>query len=637
MSTYGVQSTGFVVKPLSAILADLKTRLEAVTDADGNTLSIDLEDSTIVSQMTNIFGEVLSECWSAAGALSQQFDPRYNTGAFQSGTVQLNGITRNWGTPTQIQIRAYGNEGTIILAGSKVAYGSDTFEVDAPITIGAAGVASGTIVASGVGTDAKVISIGGISYTLETSTIDAPFKVNVGATAAATLQSLVHAINLTGTPGTDYGTGTFANPYVTASIDGTTATITCRTSGTSGNLIQLSSSDSAFTVSGNFLTGGTDEGSVIGTATCTGTEPVVVPDNAALNINDTTSGWLSCICLDTLVEGVAVESDTSLRVRQQLMTQFTAQRESEAIEAAVRAVDSVTYAKLYENPTESTDANGIAAGTIEVVVVADTDADTRTAVCNAIYGVMACMTKTAGDAATENTINGTTIRYKEPSQTAMLVRVTYKIRTGEATPAYASDQIKAALKAALLAFVNDKYTPSQTVYADDLYGAFDDLVWADITGVSLGATTAIPAVAVVTIGTNPANGDTITINGKTYTFHDTLTTVNQVKKDTTAELTASHLAKTINGTGVAGTDFYSTTTPPANVTAMPYTSGATVTCIATVSGVAGNSYALSTSVPDKITVPATFAGGSTKGAESQEIAFDSVATFSSGNITVANE
>lgn len=634
MSTYGVQSTGFVVKPLSAILADLKTRLEAVTDADGNTLSIDLEDSTIVSQMTNIFGEVLSECWSAAGALSHQFDPRYNTGAFQSGTVQLNGITRNWGTPTQIQIRAYGNEGTIILAGSKVAYGSDTFEVDAPITIGAAGVASGTIVASGVGTDAKVISIGGISYTLETSTIDAPFKVKVGATAGATLQSLVHAINLTGTPGTDYGTGTFANPYVTASINGTTATITCRASGSSGNLIQLSSADSAFTVSGQFLTGGTDDGSVIGTATCTGTEPVVVPDNAALNINDTTSGWLSCICLDTLVDGVAVESDTSLRVRQQLMTQFTAQRESEAIEAAVRAVDSVTYAKLYENPTETTDSNGIPAGTIEVVVVADTDADTRTAVCNAIYGVMACMTKTAGDSATANTINGTVIKYKEPSQTAMLVRVTYKIRTGESTPADASDQIKAAL----LAFVNDKYTPSQSVYADDLYGAFDDLVWADITGVSLGTPVAIPAVAVVTIGTNPSNGDTITINGRTYTFHDTLTTINQVKRDgSAAATTASHLAKTINGTGVAGTDFYTGTTPPTNVTAMPYTSGTTVTCVATVAGVAGNSYALSTSVPAKITVPSTFAGGSTKGAESQVIAFDSVATFSSGNITVANE
>jgi hypothetical protein len=372
---------------------------------------------------------------------------------------------------------------------------------------------------------------------------------------------------------------------------------------------------------------------VVGTATSTGTEPVVVPDDAALNINDTTSGWLSCICLDTLVDGVAVESDTSLRVRQQLMTQFTAQRESEAIEAAVRAVDSVTYVKLYENPTETTDSNGIAAGTIEVVVVADTDSDTRAAVCNAIYGVMACMTKTAGDSATANTINGTLIKYKEPSQTAMLVRVTYLARTGETAPADASAQIKAAL----LAFVNDRYYPSQTVYADDLYAAFDDLVWADITGVSLGTTTAVPAVAVVTIGTNPADGDTVTINGKTYRFKTSMLAINDVKLDSTAALTASHLAKTINGTGVALTDFYTGTTPPTNVTAMPYVSGASVTCVATTGGVGGNAYALSTSVPAKITVPTLFTGGSTKGAESQAIAFDSVATFSDGNITVANE
>lgn len=633
MSTYGVQSTGFVVKPLSAILADLKTRLEAVTDADGNTLSIDLEDSTIVSQMTNIFGEVLSECWSAAGALSQQFDPRYNTGAFQSGTVQLNGITRNWGTPTQIQIRAYGNEGTIILAGSKVAYGSDTFEVDDPITVGAAGTASGTVTAGSNPTDEKTINIGGITYLFQSSTPSVPFEVKRDSTAELTMEALTKAINGTGIAGTDYGPGTFANPYVSATRVGAVVTVTARSSGTPGNLIVIASADAGVTMSGTNLTGGTDNGSVIGTATCTGTEPVVVPDNAALNINDTTSGWLSCICLDTLVDGVAVESDTSLRVRQQLMTQFTAQRESEAIEAAVRAVDSVTYAKLYENPTETTDSNGIPAGTIEVVVVADTDSDTRTAVCNAIYGVMACMTKTAGDSATANTINGTVIKYKEPSQTAMLVRVTYKIRTGESTPADASDQIKAAL----LAFVNDKYTPSQSVYADDLYGAFDDLVWADITGVSLGATTAIPAVAVVTIGTNPADGDTVTINGKAYRFKSSMIAVNDVKLDSTAALTASHLAKTINGTGVAGTDFYTGTTPPTDVTAMPYSSGTSVTCVAVTGGVGGNAYALSTSVPAKITVPSTFTGGSTKGAESQAIAFDSVATFSSGNITVANE
>jgi hypothetical protein len=116
-----------------------------------------------------------------------------------------------------------------------------------------------------------------------------------------------------------------------------------------------------------------------------------------------------------------------------------------------------------------------------------------------------------------------------------------------------------------------------------------------------------------------------------------MTAVNDVKLDSTAALTASHLAKTINGTGVAVTDFFGSTTPPTDVTAMPYVSGTSVTCVAVTGGVGGNVYALSTSAPTRITVPALFAGGSTKGAESQAIAYDSVATFSDGNITVANE
>lgn len=142
---FGVTTTGFLPKRLSDITASLKARLEAITDSDNNTISIDLEDSSLISQMVNIIGEELSEAWEMGSALSTQFDPRYNTGPFQSGTVQINGIFRRASTPTKLAVTLTGVATTVIPVGSVIATSDNlhTFTLDANYTIGGGGTVTG--------------------------------------------------------------------------------------------------------------------------------------------------------------------------------------------------------------------------------------------------------------------------------------------------------------------------------------------------------------------------------------------------------------------------------------------------------------------------------------------------------------
>jgi hypothetical protein len=98
--------------------------------------------------------------------------------------------------------------------------------------------ASGVLTASGVFTDTQTVVVGGKTYTTQTSLTNVDGNVAIGADAAATLQNLYDAINLTGTPGTQYAAAMTANTRVRASaVTATTLTVKALTAGEVGNLI----------------------------------------------------------------------------------------------------------------------------------------------------------------------------------------------------------------------------------------------------------------------------------------------------------------------------------------------------------------------------------------------------------------
>jgi hypothetical protein len=87
--------------------------------------------------------------------------------------------------------------------------------------------------------NAETVTIGTTVYTFMTPWVDGtPFTVDCTTSLAATLQNLFDAINLTGTIGTQYGTGTTIHPTVTATANtATSLSARAKTRGTAGNLI----------------------------------------------------------------------------------------------------------------------------------------------------------------------------------------------------------------------------------------------------------------------------------------------------------------------------------------------------------------------------------------------------------------
>jgi hypothetical protein len=79
---------------------------------------------------------------------------------------------------------------------------------------------------------------------------------------------------------------------------------------------------------------------------------------------------------------------------------------------------------------------------------------------------------------------------------------------------------------------------------------------------------AVAATTTLTITAQPTNNDTIEIGGRTYRFRDTLAAIDDIKiSAVNLAATLLSIQKTINGTGVAGTDMFTGTTINAHVTA----------------------------------------------------------------------
>jgi len=115
----------------------------------------------------------------------------------------------------------------------------------------------------------------------------------------------------------------------------------------------------------------------------------------------------------------------------------------------------------------------------------------------------------------------------------------------------------------------------------------------------------VDAAAVAATGTltsdntETQDGSTVTIGSVTYRIISTMAQAFDVKRDgTTADTTLLHLAKAINGDGVAGTDYFAGTTAHPYVTANETITAHALSLTAKNTGTAGN-------------LPTTVGGGST--------------------------
>lgn len=97
-----------------------------------------------------------------------------------------------------------------------LAYDNQSANFTAGLVVTGAGVKGvGTLTGTTIA-DGDTVTIGTITYTYQAVLVDAPYNVAVGVDDSASLDNLIAAINAAAGAGSLYGTGTLANPHVSA-------------------------------------------------------------------------------------------------------------------------------------------------------------------------------------------------------------------------------------------------------------------------------------------------------------------------------------------------------------------------------------------------------------------------------------
>lgn len=189
-----------------------------------------------------------------------------------------------------------------------------------------------------------------------------------------------------------------------------------------------------------------------GTITVTATAEQIGAISAAANtitkINTLTIGWQSVTNPTPATVGAAVETDAALRRRQALSVALPSQAIFAGLLGGIASLTGVTRLKGYENDSATTDANGIPAHHIAVVVEGGDNA----AIAEVIANKKTPGTGTAGTTAVavvDAAGVGNTINFYRPTVATIGVEVSLTALTGYTSAV--GEAIKAAVAAAITA------------------------------------------------------------------------------------------------------------------------------------------------------------------------------------------
>lgn len=182
----GITREGFVPKTLREIRADIIAQCQLIQDPNtGEYPLFNIGDDTVLSQVIGVFAAELEVAWGALADAYAQFDPQLNTGAGQSGTVQLNAITRKPGMGTQIAIEVTAKANTLIPREALISdvNGTVSYSIDQDIAV--EGVAGETVIATGTAT---ALEFGPYNPVVNTvNTIQTPINGWMGVTNTRTI------------------------------------------------------------------------------------------------------------------------------------------------------------------------------------------------------------------------------------------------------------------------------------------------------------------------------------------------------------------------------------------------------------------------------------------------------------------
>lgn len=344
---YGITVNGFVRKRLDEIKADIESNTATTLG-----VAISTKPNSVIGQQIGVFAAAIDDLWQVAEACYNAMYPNTANGVSMSNSVGFAGVTRINAQKTKLYEVCYGIPGTAITAGAQI-QGSDSsyYETTTAQTISLSNAVSLSVTLTSVSD--------GTTYS---TTIDGTTLTKT-ASGGDTVNSVLVAL----TSGVPTGWA--------AAVTNNVLTYT-QTDRINGKMVSYSTSLQIVDIGSPVEFHAVEYG------------PLSPAIGTVKNIITQIAGWTAARNESAAYPGRNVETDTELRQRYA----STVSAQGKAMVESIRAnlledVDGVTAAIVFENRTDSVDADGRPPHSIEAVVQGGDEQD---------IGDMIWQTKAAG-------------------------------------------------------------------------------------------------------------------------------------------------------------------------------------------------------------------------------------------------
>lgn len=328
MADYGLTSEGFKQKRLTDIIQSMNSRI-----ADQLGVQISTEANSVFGQLIGVFSYEIADLWEQAAQVYGAMYPHTASGVSLDNASALAGITPISAEKTTVVCTCYGTNGTTVPFGSQIASSSNSNIV--------------------------------FQCTDSNAVISSASACDVGVTLESVTAG-TYTVTIDGTPHTYTASGTETIAQVLTALG---SSVTEVNANVENDVLELTESNQqntfAVAISNNLVF--ERIGSPV-TFECTQTGAITPAVGDLTDIITTYAGWDAVSNNVPANTGREAESDTALRQRWNASLYTRSVGMTDSIASALMTLNGVTSAYVYENDTDSTDADGRPPHSIEAVV-----------------------------------------------------------------------------------------------------------------------------------------------------------------------------------------------------------------------------------------------------------------------------
>ena len=325
---YGLSAEGFKQKRLTDIIQSMNSRI-----SDQLGVQIATEPNSVFGQLVGVFSYEIADLWEQASQVYGAMYPHTASGVSLDNASALAGISPIQAEKTTVICTCYGTPGTMIPYGSQIGSQNLTFEC----------------AETSAYIDTSKASYVGISVP----------SVVVGNTYSVTIDGTIYS----------YTAVTDDTPSLVLTGIGSQISVAGITASVNNDVLEITTDDQqdSFDVIASANLNIDSVGSPV-KFSCTEVGAITPSIGTLTTIITNYAGWESVNNLVSANVGRKAETDTALRQRwnSSLYTRSVAMTDS--IASALLTLNGVTSATVYENETDSTDADGRPPHSIEAVV-----------------------------------------------------------------------------------------------------------------------------------------------------------------------------------------------------------------------------------------------------------------------------